>query len=227
MNKILIFLFLSGCASSKYQQLDPKIYYRRDMQIKVNGFQGLGVLVVPKADMYKFDIKSSGKLDMFTLSTCHREQTQEKAGRKTWFGNKKRRKFEFIPAPIEAESTSCPVEIGGYEARKGRHSWAIIEFEHDKMTLPALLSCNGSITNTRGVSICQSFDGSLQEISFSEEVIVAKKNVCIELTSPDNKVFRFKMPNRECTFRFVTKSGVPKWHRLVTIGYEKILVREE
>jgi len=224
MNKYLLVLcILFTSCSSVPQKLDPKVYYKRDMVLEVNEFQGDGVLVVPYKDKYEFNITAQGKLDLFTFTTCHREQTKEKAGGR-WYSGPKSTSFDYKPTLLESEGVACPAILAGY-SKKGKHSWGIVEFEHPDLTLPALLSCDGSVYNTRGVSICQAKRGLLQEIKFSEEVIVAIENVCIELTSKDNKTFRFKMPERECTFRFVTKNGEEKWHRLTTVGYEMILVR--
>lgn len=220
------FTMLFGCASIP-QKLDAKLFYKRDMEFTVNGYQAEGVLVVPRAKQYDFDIKAKGKLDLFTFTTCHREQTKEKAGRKGWFADKKRRKLTFIPEPIEAEHLACPVQLGGYERIKGRHSWGLVSFEHPSLTLPALVSCNGAHYNTSGVSICQARSGLLMEIKFPKKVIWPKKNVCVKLESKDSKKFRFKMPRGQCGFRFVTMSGKEQWHRLITVGYEKILIRED
>ena len=222
----IILLFLATGCSSVEQKLDPKVFYKRDMQIKVNGHVGEGVLVVPKSNSYKFDIESKGKLDLFTFSTCHREQTGEKMGKKGWFADKRRRKFTYKPTAIESESLACPVQLGGFERKRGRHSWAFIDFEHESLNLPALVSCNGSVYNSRGLTACQSRAGLIQEIKFAQPVIVAEKNACIILSAKDKMTFRFKMPKGRCIFRFVNKAGPEKWHRMTTIGYEAILIRE-
>lgn len=224
---IVCLILLASC-SSVPQKLDPKKFYKRDMDLKINGHQGEGVLVVPRKSVYKFDIKSTGKLDLFTFTTCHREQTREKAGQRGWFRDKKRRKFDFKPAPIERESLACPAELGGYERGKGRHSWGFIDFEHPALNLPALVSCNGSVYNSRGVTVCQAKVGLMQEIKFSQPVLAPEKNVCIILKSSDGgKTYRFKMPKGRCSFRFLTAKGQEKWHRLTTLGYESILIREQ
>jgi hypothetical protein len=230
LSVILIFilaLILGGCAASS-QQLNPAVLYKRDMLVTVNGFQGDGVLVAPKADSYTMQIDAQGKLDLFTLTTCHREQTREKAGEKGWFKDKSRVALEFIPVPgIESGGFACPLELGGYEQVKGRHSWALIDFEDPGTDLPAKLKCNGSESNTRGVSICQSRQGLVQEITFSEPVLAAEKGVCAPMkASADGKRFQFEMPKGQCTFRFLTRSGAERWHRLTTFGYEQILIRE-
>lgn len=229
-NRIITILFcsiLSTSCTSTPQKLDDKIFYKRDMQLSVNGHQGEGVLVVPRSAKYSFDIKARGKLDLFTFTTCHREQTKEKAGQSGWFSDKKRRKLIYEPVPLESNRFACPVQLGGYERIKGRHSWAFVDFEHPSLTLPALISCNGSHYNTRGVSTCQAKTGLIMQIVFSEKVIWPEKNTCVKLESKDSKTFQFKVPRGQCSFRFVTQKGEEKWHRLTTIGYQKILIRED
>lgn len=224
---LLCIIIFTGCAGAPPQTLDPKVYYKRDMKLKVNGYQGEGTLVVPKKDIYKFDITAKGRLDLFVLNSCHREIVKEAAGSKGIFNGPRRAKFDFKPVPLEMDGTACPLVLTGLEAKKGRHSWGMVIMEHESLQLNALLSCNGSQENTHGVSLCQAKTGLIQEITFPEKVLVALEDVCIQMKSEDEKTFRFKMPNRECSFRFVTKSGTEKWHLLMTIGYEQILIRRD
>lgn len=222
-----LLVLTAGCAGN-LQAADPAINYKRDMFVTVNGFQAEGVLVAPKADRYEMQIDARGKLDLFTLTTCHREQTRENAGERGWFKDKSKMSLSYTPIKgIETDGFACPLELGGYEQIRGRHSWALIDFEDQGSTMPAKLKCNGSESNTRGVSICQSRQGLVQEISFSESMLSPEKTACAPIKgSSDGKKFQFEMPKGQCTFRFVTKVGAEKWHRLTTYGYEKILIRE-
>lgn len=226
MRKLLPLFFLLVSCANVTQELNPDKFYKRDMDIKVNGYQGEGVLVVPRASSYSFDINAAGKLDLFTFTTCHREQTKEKAGERGWFRDKSRRRFVYKPAPLEAEGYACPVDLGGYEQKRGRHSWGFVDFEHPDFDLPAKVSCNGFYYNSRGVTACQAKVGLMQEIKFPEPVLAPLENVCIVLEAKDDMTFRYKMPKGRCTFRFLTKSGKKRWHRMTTVGYESILIRE-
>ena len=210
------FLFVS-CASVS-QKLDPNVFYKRDIQISINGKKAIGAVVVPRAESYHFEIKTPGRLDLFTLTTCHREETFEALSTKV-------RSFDFKPISIELGQLACPVHLGGYEKIRGRHSWAFIDFEHPSLLLRAEIKCNGVQRNTSGVSLCQAKVGLIQEIKFKQPVIWPKKLTCIELSSDDEKTFRFKMPRGECTSRFLSKTGKKLWHRFTTLGYEKILIR--
>ena len=221
-----LFVIMTGCTSVP-QKLDEKTFYKRDMSLTVNGHQAEGVLVVPRAKEYIFEIQAKGKLDLFTFTTCHREQTKENAGERGWFADSKRRELTFRPVPLESEGVACPARLGGFERIKGRHSWGFVEFEHPSLVLPALVSCNGAQYNSRGVSACQAREGLLMEIRFPERVLWPDKNVCVKLESSDAQTFRFKVPRGECSIRFVTERGEKKWHRLVIVGYEKILIRED
>ncbi len=197
------------------------------MKVKVNGLVGEGTLVIPRAKSYVFEIEGAGKLDLFTFYTCNREEIEKKAGESGWFGNSKRRKFTYVPIPLESEEYSCPVQIGVYEAKKGRHSWFFGDFLHPKLKLHARVSCNGKVYNAPGVSVCDSYEGSLQEIKFSVPVLAPEEDVCVKLQSKDDMTFQIKLPRGECSFRFVTKTGEEEWHRLTTLGHQKILLRED
>ena len=204
--------------------INPKKFYRRDMEINVNGIAGKGVVVAPQANTYEIEVKSSGKLDLFTFSTCHREIIKESAGGGI-FGNKKKTKFSYSPVKGLETGQSCVAIFGGYERVKGRHSWGIVDFEGPDANLPAVIRCNGSEYNSRGVAICQSREGLYQEIEFVNEVITSDKAKCKGLTTKDNKKFRYKTQARNCVYRFMEKAS-GKMHRLTTIGYQEILIRE-
>lgn len=219
------FCLLSACASAPYMEADSKVFYKRDMKLNVNGFKGDGVLVVPKADKYSFDVKAKGDLDLFTMDTCHREETKEDVG-EGLFKDDKRAKFDYKPGNNIESSSACPVRLGGYERANGRHSWAYIDFETDDAKLPALVKCNGNTYNSRGVTICQSKVGLIQEIIFPEETIVNPAPGCEMPRPADLKTYRFNMSARECVFNFMEKKKPNREHRLSTIGYEAVLLRK-
>jgi len=208
------------------QKLDPQKSYKRDMDLTVNGHHAEGMLVVPRASKYDFKIIAKGKLDLFTFTTCHREQTKENAGESGWFSDSKKRELSYVPTPLEAGEISCPVQLGGYEKKKGRHSWGLVEFEHPSLSMPAKIECNGSVMNATGVSVCQSKAGLLERISFSEKMLTSSKGSCPQLKSNDGKVFQFEIQKGQCVYRFLTMAGKKRYHRLLTFGYEKILIRD-
>lgn len=208
-------------------QADSKIIYKMDMRVCVNDHCAEGALVVPEAAVYRFDINARGKLDLFILTTCHRDIVLENAGRPGIFGNKKRVKYDLTPVPsMETDQYGCLVHLGGFERRRGRHSWAMVAFEHPSLTLKAQIQCNGLAYEAPGVSICQAKAGLTQQIRFSVPVIMGRKNACQLLTSKDGKVFQFDMPAGECVYRFAEKHGKKK-HRMSTFGYEKVLLRDD
>jgi len=218
-------LGLSACTSVP-QQLDPKIFYKRDMVLKVNGFVGEGTLVVPKSEEYKMEVNAKGVLDMFTLESCHRETSKEDAGEPGLFGNKKKVVIDYRPVAGLEDTGSCPVFFGGYERKAGRHSWGVLDFETDKEKLPAVVRCNGSEYNSRGVTICQSKAGLLQEIIFPVAVEASSLDECKMQPSKDGQTFRYEMPRKECVFNFMEKAAPHREHRLTTFGYESILIRD-
>lgn len=215
----------TACQSAPSPVPQQNQFYKRDMVIEINGVQSVGAMVVPRASKYAMDIQAKGKLDLFTFQTCHREDTRENAGKSGLFGDKKRIELNYTPVAGLEDIGSCVVRLGGYEQNGGRHSWAIIDFEDPKTTLPAVMKCNGESKQTRGVSICQSKEGLTQQIEFPVEVIVSPDPGCVMNRPADLKTYRFNISAKECVFKFMEKAAPNREHRLTTIGYSEVLVR--
>lgn len=227
MEKIIIlslFLFLS-CITNKNEKAEPSIYYKRDIQMNINGFDFDGTGVVKKSDKYKFKIKAKGNLDLFIMATCHREITSESAWTKKLFVDKKEASFEFIPNEIEFD---CPLNLLGAEIIKGRHSWGFVDFESNEYILPAINICNGEKINSNGVSVCQSKQGLIEEIRFEVEVFVSPvEQECQTFLSNSGNIFKYNIPENECVYLFVEKQKPHRKHKLSTIGYQDVLLRSE
>lgn len=218
------FLFIalfSGCVTLTTpeikQELNPKTYWKRDLKIKINGTEAIGILVVPRSDSYTIDIDPPGAKDLVVMKTCHREQEAEKLG--LW------QKLKFSPMPGIEDNGMCYLEVAVFELKEGRHSWALIDIESEKFRLNHKIKCSGKEINSAGTSICQAKEGLIQEIIFDEPVKFSEKASCPALVSEDKKVFNFRMPNRECAY--VVKGSVSgKMAKITLIGYEKLLIRE-
>lgn len=236
IKNILLFLFalilINSCSSSSIpDKLDPSIIYKRDMLIKIDGVESYGVMVVPLKTKHDLHIIAQGDLDLFTFTTCHREETAENAWNVTERSGLFRRriekkreiKMEYKPTPLE-QSGGCPIYLGGYEEEKGRHSWGVIDFETPEATLPATLHCNGQRYSGNGVSICQGRMGLIQMIEFPSTVVVIPSKGC-ELGMTRGNVFKFPLPRGECVYAFMELS-TDRIHRLTTIGYELIPIRK-
>ena len=238
MRNILIITFMlvmASCASAvEHQELNAEKVYKRDMLVTVNGKSFEGFATVPKAQKYEIHVEARGDLDMFLMTSCHKEAQKEKAwnvkkkvksGLFGW-GSKKislKREVKFTYHPNSLESDGdCPMELGGYENRHGRHSWAFIDFESEKYTFPAKINCNGMAIKSNGTSVCQSRNGLIQDITFDEDVLLADNNDC-GLTSRRGKKFEFSMPKGKCVLVFGHKNG---FHKLTLLGYEALLIRE-
>ena len=217
---VLTVLLLSGCVSlttpEVRQELNPKVYWKRDLKVTINDYESNGTLVVPKAENYTIDIDPPGAKDLVVMKTCHREHEAEKLG--FW------KKLEFTPMPGIEDTGLCYLEVAVFELREGRHAWALIDFESDTFQLPHRIKCNGSQYNSNGTSVCQSKEGLIQEIIFPEEVVFSDKSKCPPLPISDKKTFRFRMHNRECVY--IAKGTSGRLAKLTLIGYEKLLIRE-
>jgi len=197
--------------------LKDGVIYKRDMQICLDGKCEEGVIVAPRKGYYEFKIEAHGNLDLFTFSTCHREETTERHSKKKWFRSNRKVKGTYYPSP-GIEDGHCPVYIGGYDI-KNRHSWAFADFEDPEYTLKAKLHCNGSYREFNGVSVCQSRVGLIQVVEFDELVTVDACGL-----KGSGKKFEFKIPRGECV---AVIFGQKTMHRLTLIGYDKIIVRRK
>jgi len=222
--KIALLLLISACSTSP-DTIDLNKIYRKDMSIEVNGFKNQGTVVVPKANKYKFKVRGIAKLDLFTISTCSREITQEEAGGSGWFTNTKKYEFDFVPLPIE-KKPGCPIRLSALTKSTPKHSWGYVDFQDDLHKLPATLQCNGKWVNSSGVSICQSKKGLLQQIDFYQDTRVSKAGSCnFDSEFEISKSFVFTMQQGECVYLFKEVGG-QRLHRLTTIGYDQIILKD-
>lgn len=227
-----MFLFVS--CSTVQPNFEPDSFkkglYRKDMKITANGFQGHGVIVVPKQKKYKMDINALGKLDLFTFQSCHREITQEDAGYKGRFlgfgRNKKLAKIEYQPVTGLEDAGSCPVDIGGYEKVKGRHSWGALIMENDKFKLPAIVKCNGREVQSRGTSACQSHAGLIQRIEFANPIGYNLDKNCkySSVKLINERIFQYRIPEGQCITYFREKGGQKRYAEHHDYGYSKIII---
>lgn len=220
MHYLLLFILIA--CSNVHQEIDKGKFYRRDIEINVNGRSGDGVLVVPSSAKYEIKIKAPGKLDLYTITSCHREETGHKDG--IW--KNKKMTYDYVPVPGIEDRGPCPVHLGAYEKTQGRHSWGLLDFEDPSATMPAKIKCNGEIYQANGVSICQSKEGLLQEIEFSEPMVADFDKACPQPKVIDNKVFQYAIGKGHCLHYFQEIRGSGRIHRQTTIGYESILIRE-
>jgi len=221
-------LSVSGC-STLNQQLDPEVYYKRDIGISVNGVEYAGTISVPKADSYDLVLKPKGDVDLLLIRTCHAEYSCEKSGCEKKGGglfSKKEVRFVYTPVPGLEDIRVCPLRIDAYESKKGRHSWAFIDFEHPDYKVEATLKCNGYTSFLNGVGVCQGKKGTIQRIEFKEPIRFAppKPSTCGVPYKMGNG-YEFPVVVGECLYHFDTQSG--KLGRLTVVGYDGVLIRED
>lgn len=224
MRVALIALFLCGC-STVGQTLSPDVIYRRDIEVTINGQHFVGTGVPAKADKYEMEIRAKGVINMLTIKTCHREE-QFEFKEPNWFQKGNTQKWTYIPVKGLEDGKGCVMEIGAFEAKKGRHGWAMLDFYDGFTGVPATLQCNGERRNVGPVSICQAPSGLMQKIIFDRVMLVEPdRDECKVFRTTDEMTYEFQMPdNTECTYYFGDKDG--KFHRLSLIGFSSVLVRE-
>jgi len=234
---LIVALLFVSCGTTP-QILDTAVFYRRDLPITVvyettvsnpeaiplgggTTFQGNGVL--NRASRYTFIVSPKGgaKMDLLTITTCHREFSGEKLT--PGFFGKNQYKYEYIPVVGVEDVPQCLIRMNVLDAKSGKHAWALFDVQDDETTLPARVTCNGEVSRSEGVSICQSRKGLLQRLVFDEEVDFVPSNCFID--TPKGRVLELKIPLGECVFAFRGKDS-GRLHRLTTVGYEGLLIRE-
>lgn len=253
-------LLFASCVTAPAQKLNPEVYYKQDICVtyvrdvdkhgevgtwyrnkvkrkfrlfhKGKTYQEIymcGTGVLPKDDSYDLTINHTDKITMFIGNTCHREMSAENPDSGIF---KKDGQYKIDYQPTLEKDRACPLYLAAYNSQS-RNGWGTIAFESDKYQLPAKVECNGDAIDFKGTSICQSRFGSIQRITFPEEVIEAKPvngpaqrhDDCPVLPTKDHKTYEFLMPKRECYYGFIGKQS-GKAHKFYTIGYEEIIVRE-
>ncbi len=215
--------FLFACSTASFQQdLDPDILYKRDIKIQINNKEYEGATVLPHARTYNLLLTPKGELDLVLVTSCHREYSVEPSSSGVF--SKNEFPYSYTPVPGLEDVPSCSLRVNAYEKDKGRHSWAFIAFEHEDLTLPATLKCNGKISSFNGVSVCQSKEGLIQRIEFREIVRAWSPEKCGSV-GKRGKIFEFPISLGECQYTFEAKDK--KRHTMTTIGYEGVLVRED
>lgn len=238
---LLILILFTGCITLKgfepRQQLSTKDFYRRDMIVEVNGLVIEGAGVVPRAEKYVIHVEARGNLDLFIMNTCHKEETKERAwnvkkkvksglfgwGRKN-IDEKNKINFTYIPDPKMENSGDCAMELRGIEIMKGRHSFAFIEFESELDKIQAISRCNGRSPKVNGVAVCQSRHGLKQMLEFNEVVKPSTAAAKCGFTG-NKKAYEYKLVKGKCVAIFKGQT-TKQTFKIVTLGYEKILVRK-
>lgn len=205
-------LALSSCATVN-EANNPDMFFRHDMEISIDGQTSYGIAVLPTRKRYVIRGKLQEKSDILKITSCHREFVS--------FEHKD--KFEYVYEPVAGiEDTGlCPLSFGAFDEH-GEHSWAFIDFVRDE-SLAAHIGCNGETRVGIGGSVCQSRAGLVETIRFGERVEVEFPERCNEMYSEDQINFSYEMNREKCLYVFKTKSG--QIHRLVTLGYDDVMIR--
>lgn len=225
-NIILIFvmIFLSESCSTIQTNMDATKKYKQDLYIENKEFSGVGMLVLPKKDLYSIIFESDGKMDAFFFRTCSREIFIEDARRGL---NRKQVQVNYRPNEIEA-TTTCPAHVQAV-SQDGGYSVGFVDFENGIDTVKARLMCGEHIQSVNGASVCQGRVGLIQKIDFDEEMVVSPYMGCENIKSENGtwqgKGFIINIERDYCSFVFMQKKGEHKTHRLTTYGYEDILIR--
>lgn len=225
MKSFIVFLLLTVGCSTVEQPLDAQYFYKRDLRMKANDDKAMrdhGVLVLPKLPKYNLKIRSIGRLDLLTISSCHREIVLEPGGVDTV-------NYEYVPVG-SIEQGYCPLRLAGYDKKNGKHSWGFIDFQ-DGVLNPsrAKIVCNGEIIEANGVGACQSKEGLVQELMFPQYMTVNPDPDCEFPRKIADIYFQIPLKKAECVYLFYEREnkGDRKYFRLTTLGYERVILLKD
>lgn len=228
MRYALVFLFLTACSSLQFPATpDPsKTTFKHDLMMEVNGVKFKGTGVIPRAAQYKIKLFPQDKIDRVFWHTCHQEDVIDKPDT-GWFT--KAYEFYLSDVPGVQDVNACALDIVVMDQQSRRNGFATLEFldTRPEVSLPALLKCNGVTTfYDKGVSICQSAEGLIEQLKFNEPVVqTGAKPECDVMKALDDKTFTFVMPRGKCTYYFTADrkiGGKRVSHRLQTVGYSEV-----
>ena len=125
---IVYAMALSACSSMPLPELSADINYQRDLKFDIEYWDSkkkswskkqhfVGVGVLRKTEKYRVTIYAIGKVDMITLSSCHREYKKANPQKSWWT---KGTSFEFTPVHHLESDKACHMDAGIYEKKKGR-----------------------------------------------------------------------------------------------------------
>jgi hypothetical protein len=225
--RLLVLLLLVSCATGNIG-LDPTRNYQYNMRMKVDGkvYEGVAVLPEKPYGMYEFFVETVGSLDLFSLVTCSKYLSQEKAwgelhassGNTAWnsaLKSKSNTSFHYTRTALERRLSICQLYLEGLEKDRGRHSQALVDFQDSKHKLPAYLECSLRTEKVGGVSICQNKAGNYASLAFDT------KTRCLNSCNDYDEVklvHDLKMPSGICIW---VCSSNNQQHRLTTYGFDE------
>jgi hypothetical protein len=240
LKKICLAVFAAGLSScaltpqvASITANAPQNKFKYDLSGDVNGyqFQGVGVIPLNPDNEYTLNVNSQTSVDMITITTCHRDWSDQdmpiEVGK--WFKPNHGFTFKFnLTHGIEDVGT-CLLRIGAYNKEGNPQAWAVIDFITEDSSLPAYNKCDGDQGATHGVSMCQSKAGLDEEIDFDVPVEIADSTspACKPKIPKDGKHWIYVLPNQECVVYFMESAAPHRFHRHTFFGYSSIQLKSE
>lgn len=192
------------------------------MQITVDDrtFDGMAVTLLGEKDI---SLVSKAQLNYLAIDSCAREFVIQNVD-SSWFGGAgKSYTYHFVPSKYES-NFPCPLYIQAVGS-DGVAAWGYLFFRTDE-TLPAQFDCNGIHWSYKGASVCQTKTGIRQEIFFDHEVRHAESDLCD--VALDTKIPNaFIVATKANGFCYASFTDGKDWHRMILLGYDQIIVRDE
>ena len=234
---LMVAMGLSGCASlpdlwdSVLGQTNEKtamgavLYrHRADMQFTIGNQVFDGIASTPLRNVQDIKIKSKVPIDRLQITSCARDRVFRDIDGGGWFGTQPGKEMTYRYEPNEKEQeVPCFLYVEAYSKRQ-LTSWGMIAFSKEER-LPAALDCNGLREKFGGLSICQTNHGLEQSIIFQEPIVDFEADKHCNLVRKSDYKFDVKPELGFCVATFMNDAG--EMHRMLMLGYQSVLVRED
>lgn len=224
--KINLFVWcLVGCQTIQQPLKTPLYQYRADIQISTedhsDAWDGIGVTNKLEQEI---GIESKAPLNYLRISSCARDNVIQNVD-KNWFGGVGHEYHYPFKANRYESTGACPLYIEAV-GKNGVAAWGYLFFRTNEK-LPATMDCNGSHWSFKdGASVCQTKSGTRQEIFFSKPVKYEASSLC-EISPDPTAPNAYIVATSEVGFCYATFTDGVDFHRMVLLGYDQVLVRDE
>lgn len=229
----LVFL---GCTATQVSNVlspsTPKVM-ALDLSGTIDGQPWNGIAVGSAAPSHTIVMTSKVNVNEFRVISCHRfEKHEDVVEPEKWFHGDT---FQYIynEAPGVEDTGFCILRLQAFtksvdaSGNPAGSAFGLMLFHSPSFTLPAINICNGQTQSTAGSAICQSMNGLIERLKFSEQVITANDAATGVNGIPmackgkfiDATTWEFALPVGECMAVFASVAPPHKFFVLMGYGF--------
>lgn len=207
----LLSLLLCSCQATAQTRHTSKNTNRASISFNIDGKDYTGIAEVERKIVHTIKFFIPDDTIKFMITTCNREEIPLK------FKDNKYYIYNYIPLRGVEDTGSCFLTATTI-TDAGVTDKAIIDF-FNNLDIQATMGCNGVQSVVKGAAICQSRQGLLQILSFTEDVIIVTQDGC-PLPIADKSNYQFMTSKGFCSYLITNKAK--QQFRFLTYGYTAV-----